>query len=139
MYKCKYFKIEELVSKNMYEKYGDRCWELFDPRILESIDEIRQLFKQPITVNNWHIGGRFQYRGFRESECKEGSEFSQHRFGRAIDFDIKNILSSQARQGIIKYYKEWFPYIKYVEDDVNWNHIDCRNSKYDGIHLFKKS
>ena len=35
MYKCKYFKIQELVCPHVYEKYGDKSWEFFNEEFLK--------------------------------------------------------------------------------------------------------
>ena len=83
-YRCRFFKIEELVDPVTLGKYGPaKCWTLLDSRILYSIDCLREFFG-PLVVNTWHKGGRFKHRGYRPAGV--GSATSQHRAGRAIDF-----------------------------------------------------
>ncbi len=63
----KYFKLEELVSEAVYKKYGETAWFIFQTELLVSILLIRVGIGMPITVNNWHSGGRFDERGYREN------------------------------------------------------------------------
>ncbi|HBC3824791.1 TPA: hypothetical protein NJ423_003404 [Vibrio parahaemolyticus] len=43
MYKCQHFKIQELVTPQMYSTWGVRCWSLFDDRLLRTLDALRKL------------------------------------------------------------------------------------------------
>ncbi len=56
---------------------------------------------------------------------KVGAKYSQHRFGRAVDFDVKGISAETVRNDIRKGY---FSEITCIEADVNWVHIDVRNA-----------
>lgn len=134
--KAKYFKIEELVPKQILELGEDLCWSFIDSRLIESLDAIREHFNKPVIVNNWSTGGKFSQRCLRTSESV-GVKWSQHRFGRAADFDVVGMTAAQVRKEILaNTYK--FPYIQVMEDDVNWVHIDVRNTQSkDGIILFK--
>ena len=144
MYVCKHFKLEELVSKKMHDRYGKRCWQFFDDRLLKVLDKIREEIGKPITVNNWLWGGNFHQRGFRENldtipyvrTANNTFYNSQHNFGRAVDFDVKGMTAEEVRKWIIENQKK-FPEITYMEEDVNWVHIDIRQSSHDGIYLFK--
>ncbi len=43
MYKCKYFGIEELVSKETLDSIGEtESWKLIDEKLLEVVDFIRE-------------------------------------------------------------------------------------------------
>ena len=59
MYKCEHFKIQELVSKIVYDRFKDFAWSFFDENVLKDLDTIRDYHKMPITINNWHLGGSF--------------------------------------------------------------------------------
>lgn len=143
MYKCKYFKIQELVSRKVYKKYGDKCWEFFNPILLRTIDDLRKHFDTSITINNWLWGGNFEQRGLRcnldqivKDKTNAGTIYiSEHILGRAVDFDVKGWSSEQVRQEIIKN-KDNFPAIKRMEKDVNWVHIDLKPVNCNGIYLF---
>ena len=88
MYLPKYFKLTELVSRKIYEKRGDMAFGLFDDRLLETLDQLREQFG-PLTCNSWAAGGDRQYSGFRASSEPYYSPFSQHSFGRAVDLISK--------------------------------------------------
>lgn len=144
MYKVKHFHVVELFSKNMCNKYIDFDEEKFllslmDVRILYIADCIREYFNKPMIINNWKFDGDFNYRGFREKECKEGVEYSQHRYGRAIDFNIKDLDCNEIRSTIVLKHKEGldgFKLIKRMEKSGNWVHIDVANTITDGLVIF---
>ena len=129
MYRCKHFDIKELVPEDMYLKYGDKCWLLFDERALMTIDAIREFVGVPAIINNWHNKGSYSQRGFR-TDIKTGAPLSQHRFGRAFDITFQTIKGVEGynalRQEIVKN-KAKFPYLRGLEDNINWLHIDTRN------------
>lgn len=121
MYSPKYFKWHELMPSKEYEPY----WLiLMDERILRTLDAIRTHYNRPVTVNNWHSGGSFRNRGFRPMIGTVGAKYSQHRFGRAVDFDVHGISAEQVRNDIRS---GLFPDVTCIEKDVNWVHIDVRN------------
>jgi hypothetical protein len=139
IYIPKYFKIFELVDPDIYRLYDKRAFEIFfDNRILWTIDQIRKYFGRPMYVNNWIYDGNLKYRGFRPFNCNIGAKFSQHRFGRAIDFDIDGMYSDEVRQEIKKNeHLDPFKFITRMETNVPWVHIDCGNyNKINGIRLF---
>lgn len=91
MYKCKHFDIKELVSKKIYETYGDFCWKIFNEQVLKDLDTIREQLKLPITINNWHLKGSFSQCGYRSNidpivKAKSSPYMSAHCF--AIGFDL---------------------------------------------------
>lgn len=141
MYTCKYFKIGELVSPATLRHYGEFvCWQFFDSRMLEVLDRLREDLGKPIMVNY----GRFTQRGFRsnlDSLCRiktiQGKLYnSQHSMGRAVDFDVQGMSAQEVRKYIYDN-QDRYPEITYMEDLVNWVHIDCRQSNSTGLLLFK--
>ena len=42
MKKCKHFGIKELVSKIVFDRWGEKAWMFFDTDILEDLDTIRE-------------------------------------------------------------------------------------------------
>lgn len=132
----KFFKITEFVPQEIYNKFLDSSWMLLDARILYSIEQLRINLNKPIIVNNWKSGGEFRYRGFRPIEYK-CSQFSQHKFGRALDFDVVGMTAEEVRLYILKNQSK-YKYITRIEDKVNWVHIDCANGAWNGIYLFSE-
>jgi uncharacterized protein YcbK (DUF882 family) len=131
MYKCKHFKVQELVPEHIYKKRGAKAIELMDERILITMDKLREMIGKPITVNNWVWGGNRNWSGLRTAgfysslQSYENS-LSQHKYGRAVDFLVKGMSAVDVRKFIFAN-KEHFPYITFVETDISWVHIDCRN------------
>ena len=131
MYRTKYFKLHELVSKSDYDSLGEKCWDLLDERALRTLDALREDLGRPITINTWKTNGQFSWRGYRSrAYYKSDAEYiksrSQHKFGRAFDFDVKGMSAEDVRQYIYKN-KSKFPHISFIEADVNWVHFDTRN------------
>jgi len=138
----KYFKIQEFVPKETFEKYADFCIYKFDPKIFMIADNIRAYFNQPMTINNWHIGGEFNYRGYRPDNYANKASKSLHYFGMAIDFDIKGYEAEEIRQVIFKNYKK-FPFIRRMEHidtktgkPINWVHLDILETNRTDIVFF---
>ena len=123
MYICKHFKLYELLPKSIYKQH--RGWHLFDDRILMTMDKLRSYFG-PIVINDWKWGGHNQYRGYRPEGCKIGAKYSQHKYGRAIDFVPVSKRVDFIRNFIIVNNRE-FPHITTVEMETSWIHIDVRN------------
>lgn len=129
MYKCEKFQIYELLSRSDYDARGEKGWMLFDPRLLKLLDRLRELFDAPITINNWKWGGQFENRGLRTSASQYYSKYSQHSFGRAVDFDVRGLSADESREKI----RQWFNEGKLEVDGirmelgVNWVHLDVAN------------
>jgi hypothetical protein len=95
MYICKHFKIQELVSKQVYNyfttKYGALfCWRFFQEQILRELDKIRDYHGQAITINNWNRGGSLSQCGLRANvdplvKAKSTPYCSGHTLGIAFD------------------------------------------------------
>ena len=135
-----YFKLQELVDRVTFEKEGNKAWNYFQSNALLALQNLREFFGVPFTINNWHIGGQFQFRGYRPAEYKGGAAHSQHRLGNAFDIDIKGYTAEEARKKIIE--NQGNPLLMKItrmEDKVNWVHIDCRPlpDSIKRIHLFK--
>ena len=144
MYKCKHFRIEELVPPSIAGDYGEKAWQFLDERALKMLDRLRDEFGR-IIVNDWKSGGKNKYRGFRPHYCQIGAVQSQHRFGRAFDC-ILDLTRSEARvednskpQQVFDSYDkirqfildnpQKFRFITALETGVNWLHFDVRNCK----------
>ena len=131
----KYFDIRELVSKDVYNKFGQTAWRLFDTRLLETILVLREeILKVPLVCNNWKSGGTLTQRGFREniaqivwSKTNAGTLYvSAHCIGQGVDLssskmsadDMRNTIGLNARK---------LPYNVRIENKQGaptWLHID---------------
>ena len=136
-YQCKYFRIEELVSQQVFEIYRNRqhiLWQQFDPRALYSLDMIREFvvsngFSKSVLINTWIWGGHRQFSGLRLPGDDHYSQTSQHSHGRGFDATYAGIDTDYLRDYIIKNpQKHEFRYITCIElDTPTWLHIDTRN------------
>lgn len=122
-----FFSIEEFLPPETVGAFGSRAWQFMDSRLLACMDRIRNRYKVPITINNWKTGGPFQYRGFRPPACTEGAPLSQHRFGRACDFDVQGMTAEEVREDIKANPQHLdFNQLMAVELGTNWVHVDVR-------------
>jgi len=137
------FKAYEFVDRNTYNKFGEDSLKVIDIRMLITMDRIRNYFGKPIIINNWKSGGNREWSGLRIYGTPYFSTYSQHSFGRAIDFIINGIDAQEVRNVIKKSSMiTTFEYITSIEDFVgmNWIHIDCRNwdKTNKGLLIFSK-
>jgi hypothetical protein len=127
--KPKWFEIRELVGPDVYEARGERAWQLLDTRLLITLDQLREKFG-PITVNNWHWGGRFKASGLRTELDKVGARFSQHRMGRAADCKFRDTTPREVFDYILAH-ESVFASLTCLEDVAftpTWLHVDVRNT-----------
>lgn len=98
------FDLRELVPKETFEKWGHNSTWFLDSNLIRVAEFYKEFWTNyytkkhkdnpvkvksvSININNWHLGGVQQYRGYRPPDCKTGGKESQHRFGRAFDCDI---------------------------------------------------
>lgn len=141
----KYFKIQELVSKSVYDKYGDKCWEFINPKIIIFLDRLRKDLDKPITVNNWLWRGEFQQRGLRANKdpivaIKKDYYLSQHCLGNAVDFNVKGMSTKEVYYYIINNYNKYMDCISRIENidtAPTWVHVDCANTNSDALVVFR--
>jgi hypothetical protein len=134
MYKCKHFKIYELVPRKIYEALGEKAWSLLDSRALEMLDKIRE-YAGPLIVNTWYWDGGREWSGLRTPESPYYGPFSQHTYGRAFDCIASQKATEELREHILNNQEE-FPYIRGIELGVSWLHFDVGNRPGDVIYTF---
>lgn len=128
-YEPKHFIVQEFVDSISFSERGKKAISVMDWRMLWTADAIREYFNKPVIINNWHTGGNRRWSGIRYKESPYYSSYSQHSFGRAIDFYIEGMDSADVRAEIINNpYENAFKYITTLEDfdEMSWVHIDCR-------------
>lgn len=143
LYKPKNFGLKELVCSEVYNKYGETAWEFFDPRLLETLDWLRETLKRKIYINNWSVGGNYSQRGLRCNICdlvkaktvKNQIYMSSHVLGKAIDFDVEGMTAQEVRDWILVHQSD-LPYSICLEDEVSWVHLDMRD-KGTRVYVFK--
>lgn len=135
MYKCKYFKIQELVPEHVYAARGEKAWYLLDDRALKTLDKLRETFG-PLICNSWSWGGNRKWSGLRTPESQYYSPYSQHTYGRAFDLISSQKTAEELREYVLNNQEE-FPYIRGIELEVSWLHFDVGNRPTDSIYTFK--
>jgi hypothetical protein len=133
-YRCKYFKIQELVTPEIYKARGDAAWQLLQAPALRSLDLLREQFGV-CTVNNWAAGGTYRESGLREFGTKTGAPYSQHKYGAAFDCKFRSATPQEIFAWVLEY-SQAFPEITTVEDVAatpTWFHFDVRNHNRAGI------
>jgi hypothetical protein len=131
----KHFNTEELVSKQVYDVIGDDAIKLFDPKVLESLEAIREILNVPLICNNWVEGGSRDDCGYRDKLCTIGASKSLHKYGKAFDL-ISNKLTAQEMRDLIIKNQDKLPHNIRLEDEVSWLHVDVRD-KGVKVYLFK--
>lgn len=138
MYKCKYFKIKELVCKHCLAKYSEsQLWTFLDDRYKETIDVIREILGVSM-VCNYEDNTQ---RGARCNKCdlvksKTGPYVSAHVLWKAGDFTVEGMTAQQAREKIIAN-QDKLPYPIRLEDGVSWLHVDVYEVEGYKVYLFK--
>jgi len=128
-----YFCIEELVDKEVYNKYGDVAWKFIDEMLIECILVVREELDKPMTINNWKWGGQFSQRGLRHNmspmvQKKTRMYLSAHMFGKAVDFDVEGMTAVEVREWIVAN-ADKFPCKIRLERNmkgkpISWVHLD---------------
>lgn len=140
-YRCKYFKIEELVHPDLLKEIPeDILWSMFDTRLLMVADYLREEYG-PIFVNSRGLVNC----GLRPMNSKVGAKYSAHKYGRALDLHICSIEDKNStKEEKVKFYnkvRENFLIEEDVmfekddivnrcvnfEDNISWLHIDTYN------------
>ena len=122
------FKLQEFVGPEIYANMGVKALQLIDFRIVELAQFIRDFFDTSMTINNWHTGNTYTERGLRDFNSPTGAKYSQHKFGRAIDFTLEGFTAEQVRSVILKNKKAFMDAgLTTIEADTpTWVHCDIR-------------
>ena len=133
-----YFDIEELVDKQVYDKFGESSWKFIDKSILDCLLIIRESLGKPMTINNWKWGGKFTQRGLRHNmsslvKTKNRVYLSAHIFGKAVDFDVKGMTAVEVREWIANN-PDKFPCKIRLERNlggkpISWVHLDTMSDE----------
>lgn len=127
IYRLNNFVPQELVCPITFKRFGKNSIRYIDPRLISVLNVLRAEIDEPMTVNNWHIGGNFVGSGLRVHGSKHWSQFSAHSFGMAIDARGSEWDTEVVRRAIIDG-DIVLPHPVRVELDVSWLHIDVMNN-----------
>lgn len=143
-YKCKYFKLNELVSPSVYAHFGIFAWKFLDENMLKDIDLLRELWGKPLIINNYAWGGTYKESGLRCNtdsivRTKKTPYLSAHCLGRGFDIKPENIKDVPDLYKCIQLNFHKFKSISRLED-INsaptWCHVDNFGDRKTEIEIF---
>lgn len=136
-----YFRLEEFVPKEIYSRFGEKSVWFIDRGTILLADFIRDRFGKSMTINNWHSGGSFNNRGFRVPDSTVGGKLSQHKFGKAIDFNIAGVTPQEIYKDIIDnadmYMKAGATTVEDISFTNGWIHLDRRYTNTSTLLIVK--
>lgn len=146
----RFFKLQELVPQDVYEKYAEVAWDFLNEKWLHTLLVLRRdILKVPLVLNTWYFGGAQHQRGLRVNTCQISKDKTAkgiidagaHYQGMAGDLTSSKMSADDMRKTIIKEQKK-LPYPIRLESGVSaptWCHFDTRvglNQK-DKVYVFK--
>ncbi len=136
------FYLDEFIPPDMYSERGARAVSLIDIRIVLAAQFIRDTIGKPMVCNNWWNGGKFTQRGLRPSNSTVGARWSQHKYGRGLDFHIVGMKPQEIQSVILQneemfISRQWITRMEDVRDTPTWCHIDCANTGQSQIQIFR--
>lgn len=132
------FYLDEVMHPEVYKKFGAKSRWFIDQRLVDIVQYIRTKTGKPITINTWFDGGRFKERGLRNPNTSTGAKYSQHKFGKALDFIVSGMSADEVREKILGEWKADLMGLGLtaIEAGVSWVHIDIRNTGENDIMIF---
>ncbi len=125
MYKCKYFKIEELVDPIILKNEGEeKCWGMLSDNAKIALDMLREDLGA-LTINGVFNGQTFTESGLRRKDTSTGASLSQHKEGTAFDVKSKTKTPVEIREHIKKNYIR-LGITRIEADTPTWVHFDCK-------------
>lgn len=120
------FQLHEIVPNRLIARFGDSAIWYMDPRTVLLIYFTRSWFDAPMIINRPDLQGR----GFRFPEHGGIGSLSQHKFGRAYDFNIKGLDSLATYREVMDNRKAFMDAglttVEDIEMTPTWNHHDIR-------------
>jgi hypothetical protein len=133
----KNFDIREFIPPEAFQLLGDKARWLIDPRLIAVVQGIRDLSDKPVTLNNWHTGGKFKESGFRMPTTGTGAPLSQHRLGRAADLKVAGMAPAEVLALIEAKWDTLRALGLTTVEDVKltptWMHVDVRATGHDTL------
>ena len=140
MYKCKWFKLSELLPQELF-KDENKGWDIFDERLKITLDAIREILGVPLICNNWKHGGSRGHSGARTKNSpyfRLGSYHSVRKDRKVMAADvISTRMTAQEMRDILARNHSKLPYPIRIEEGVNWLHVDVAEVVGYKIYFFK--
>jgi hypothetical protein len=105
MKRCRHFGIQELVSRDVFQKHGQNAWRFIDPYAIEGLDFLREHYGY-CEINTWVWGRNFEFSGLRaNNEYNTSGPLSAHRHGKAFDLKFRDVapevVQREINEGIV--------------------------------------
>ncbi len=145
MYKCKYFKAKELVSRDVYLRFGDQSYQFFDEDVLADLDTIRETWGSEIIINNWYAKGSYNESGLRSNvdslvRLKKGIYLSAHCLACGFDLKPKNgkyeLLHTHIANLIKTKKLKKFRRLESFKKTPTWVHVDAFQTPNNQLVIF---
>lgn len=148
IYKCKHFRIEELVCNHVLQSYSEnQAWSFLDEDLKKTIDIIREILNVPLTVNQPKL--QVYQRGLRCHSCNlvksnNTPYVTTHLQGKAADLVLPancGMTAEDARHKI-QIHADLLPCdIRFEHRQngkpISWIHVDVRgNEKGEKVYWF---
>jgi hypothetical protein len=136
------FYLDEFIDPITYSERGEKSIQLMDMRIILAIQHLREVINKPITINSWASRGQFRESGLRRADTRTGARWSQHKYGRALDFRVSGMTPREVHQVIHQHERtfierQWITTLEDVRDTPSWTHIDCRYTGKDSFLIVR--
>lgn len=135
------FRLEELVPKEIYVRYGSRSIYFLDPVSVSVLVFMRKRYGRKCTVNTWLWGGSRDEAGFRLPTTKTGSKLSQHKFGRAFDPQFDGMEPIEVYDDILAneslFMDKGLTTLEDPEYTPSWTHFDTRPTNQNSINIVR--
>lgn len=124
------FDLREFIDPITFAQKSSGAIDLIDRKLINIAEFIRVKIGQPVTINNWHIGGQFKESGLRNKNTTTGAKLSQHKLGKAIDVKAADYDGSDWYKFVKENAKELHDLgVRRIEDKslaTTWLHIDTK-------------
>lgn len=135
------FYLDEFIDPITYSQYGANSIWFIDQRIITIAQLLRDISGKPVTINNWLTGGYYKESGLRRPATNTGAYLSLHKFGKAIDPKVKDLVVPEVHHLIHAFWPRFKEAgLTTIEDlalTPSWTHMDCRQTNLKEILIVK--
>src|SRR3990167_1994095 len=125
-----HFVLQEFINPDDFEESKENSIDLIDHRLIDIAEFTRKDLGKPVTINNWHTGGKYKESGLRDPNTKTGSKKSAHKAGKAIDVKAKGFGGKEWYDWVKKNAKKLYDLgLRSIEDKkiaTTWCHMDTK-------------
>ena len=138
MYKCHYFKIEELVHPDFLYSLGeDLCWKMFPEIVKYNLDRLRHDYGKSITINDYLFGGKKVDSGVRRRMDNKYAHRSTHKDWTTFDLRDGDGNTKELQDFIEIYFEHYnIERIENFEHTKTWVHIQFGTEKTKDTYWF---